>query len=85
MTPDEADQAMTEALAEGLIEVVVIGDDDPVDAYDHGDPITVRLRLLVVIAEAARDRGDHAELDALRALVAEVAEDLRGLADPRDL
>lgn len=57
----------------------MIGDDDPADGYDRGDPTPLRLRVVALVLEAARHRRDQVELDTARHLLAEVLEDLRGL------
>jgi len=49
----------------------VIGDADPEDAYDAGDPISERLAVLVAVVEGIREETDDARrarrrLDAIR-------------------
>ena len=58
----------------------MIGDKDPEDAWDDGDPINVRLALLVrILAAVAADgdisRAERRRLDALR-LIRKVAVEL---------
>jgi hypothetical protein len=60
----------------------MIGDKDPEDAWDDGDPVHVRLALLVrIVAGIAADgdvsRAERRRLDALR-LIRKVALELGG-------
>lgn len=55
-----------------------IGDDDPADVYDDGDPTDDRLREIANIVAAARARRDLIELGVavglLRLLIIELGE-----------
>ena len=61
----------------------MIGDADPEDGYDAGDPLPERLRVIALIAAAYRD--DPARVAVRRAnlvrLIRQVADDLAEAGD----